>query len=157
VSTDFKQAQANIAIAKKAQELADRAHAEHDLRKVAKELGATMKTSELVGHTSQVPEIGSMSGQAGSEAFKLKQGEISGPLSLGRNYAVMELTERQEPAMGDEFAKTKDSIREQLIGTKGQQAWQLFVDNCRTRLSNEGKVKLNMTEVDMLLGGKRRS
>ena len=155
VAKDFKEAQSNILIAKKAQELADRAHAQHDLRKAAKEVGATVKTSDLVGHTSQVPEIGSLSGAA-SEAFNLKQGEISGPLNLGRTWAVMAVTEHQEPALGDEFAKSKDTLREQLVSQKRQEAMELFISNLHARLEKEGRLKMNKTEMD-LLAGKRRS
>ena len=155
VAKDFKEAQSNILIAKKVQELADRAHAQHDLRKAAKEVGATVKTSDLVGHTSQVPEIGSLSGAA-SEAFNLKQGEISGPLNLGRAWAVIAVTEHQEPALGDEFAKSKDTLREQLVGQKRQEAMELFISNLHARLEKEGKLKMNKTEMD-LLAGKRRS
>jgi len=154
VAKDFKEAQANIKIAQKAQELADRAHAQHDLRKAAKEAGATLKTSDLVGHTSQVPEIGSLSGPA-SEAFNLKQGEISGPLNLGRTWAVIAVTEHQEPTLGDEFAKSKDTLREQLVSQKREEAMELFVSNLHARLEKEGKLKMNKTEMD-LLNGKRR-
>ena len=118
-------------------------------------MGATVKTSDLVGHTSQVPEIGSLSGAA-SEAFNLKQGEISGPLNLGRAWAVIAVTEHQEPALGDEFAKSKDTLREQLVSQKRQEAMELFISNLHARLEKEGRLKMNKTEMD-LLAGKRRS
>ncbi len=51
-------------LAQKTQELSDRAHAEHDLKKAAKELGATVKTSDLVDPTAQVPDIGALTGAA---------------------------------------------------------------------------------------------
>src|SRR5579872_4811965 len=46
VANDFKSERATTLLQQKTQELADRAHAAHDLRKAAKELGATVKTSE---------------------------------------------------------------------------------------------------------------
>ena len=154
VTTAFKSSQANVKIAQKAQELADRAHSEHDLNKVAKELGATVKSSDLVGHTAQVPDLGSMGGPA-SAAFGLKKGEISGPINAGRTWAVLEITDRQEPNLtGDEFAKNKDNIREQLINQKRQQAVELFLSNLHDRLEKEGKLKVNKTEMDSLLKAK---
>src|SRR5258707_1840238 len=54
VATEFKNQLATDVLRRKAQELADRAHAEHDLGKAAKEAGATVKTSELVSRTQQV-------------------------------------------------------------------------------------------------------
>ena len=64
VEDQFKTQRAQQMLAQKTQELADRAHAEHDLKKAAKELGATVKTSDLVGPTAQVPDIGSLTGAA---------------------------------------------------------------------------------------------
>src|SRR5215471_10118308 len=87
VEDEFKTEQSRTLLTQKAQELSDRAKAEHDLKKAAKELGATMKTSDLVLPDGQVPDIGSMSGQA-SVAFTMKPGEISGPVTSGSDAAV---------------------------------------------------------------------
>ena len=48
VEQQFKDQRAQSLLAQKTQELSDRAHADHDLAKAAKEAGATVKTSELV-------------------------------------------------------------------------------------------------------------
>lgn len=151
VASDFKSQRANELLQKRAQQLADRAHAEHDLAKAAKEFGATVKTSELVGRTSQVPEIGPLSGAAGV-AFTLKPGEISGPISLAQKAAVLAVTERQEPSVTDaEFAQQRDALLEQLSQKKREQALELFMSNLNTRLEKEGKLKFNKTEMDRLL------
>ena len=150
VTGDFKTERANELLQKKARELADRAHAAHDLDKAAKEAGATVKTSDLAGRTSQVPEIGSMSGAAGA-AFALKPGEISGPINLGQKAAVLQVTERQEPSVTDaQFAQERDSLMEQLSERKRQQALELFMSNLNARLEKEGKLKFNKTEMDRL-------
>ncbi|MGZ4895865.1 MAG: peptidyl-prolyl cis-trans isomerase, partial [Candidatus Angelobacter sp.] len=150
VSTEFKNQRANDVLRRKVQELADRAHAEHDLAKAAKEAGATFKTSDLVSRTQQVPDIGSMSGPA-NVAFTMKQGEISGPLNMGASQAVLQIVERQEPAATDaEFAKQRDQLRERLASQKRQEVLTLFVNDLNTRLEKEGKVKINKTEMDNL-------
>lgn len=150
VSTEFKNQRASDVLRRKVQEMADRAHAEHDLGKAAKEAGATIKTSDLVSRTQQVPEIGSMSGPA-SAAFSMKQGEISGPLNLGTSQAVLQVLERQEPSSTDpEFAKQRDQLRERLASQKRQEVLTLFVTDLNTRLEKEGKVKINKTEMDNL-------
>ncbi|HXB20354.1 MAG TPA: peptidylprolyl isomerase [Candidatus Solibacter sp.] len=152
VSTDFKADQTNVLLQKKVQELADRAHAEHDLRKAAKEVGATIKTSDLVSGKDQVPDIGSMSGAA-SEAFKLKSGEITGPLTAGRNGVVIAITERKEPSP-EEMAKGSDQVRMQLIQQKQQQVLSLFIDNLDSRLKKEGKLKINQAVYNNLTNGR---
>jgi hypothetical protein len=58
--------------------------------------------------------------------------------------------ERQEPGLGDEFAKSKDTVREQLIGQKRQEAMQLFMQNLDGRLKKEGKLKENKDVVSSL-------
>ncbi|HEY4675518.1 MAG TPA: peptidyl-prolyl cis-trans isomerase [Candidatus Angelobacter sp.] len=150
VTTEFKNQRAADILRRKTQEMADRAHAEHDLAKAAKEAGATVKTSDLVSRTQQVPDIGSMSGAAGT-AFTMKQGEISGPLNLGANEAVIQIVERQEPSTSDaEFAKQRDQLRERLASQKRQEVLGQFVNDLNTRLEKEGKVKINKTEMDNL-------
>ena len=71
VEEEFKNERVAALLTQKTQELADRAKAEHDLKKAAKEAGAAMKTSDFVLPDGQVPDIGSMSGGA-SVAFTLK-------------------------------------------------------------------------------------
>ena len=150
VTTEFKNQRAADLLRRKTQEMADRAHAEHDLAKAAKEAGATVKTSDLVSRTQNVPDIGSMSGPAAT-AFTMKQGEISGPLNLGANEAVIQIVERQEPSASDpEFAKQRDQLRERLASQKRQEVLGLFVSDLNTRLEKEGKVKINKTEMDNL-------
>ena len=64
VEEQFKDQRAQALLAQKTQELSDRAHADHDLKKAAKDLGATVKTSDLVDANAQVPDIGPMNGAA---------------------------------------------------------------------------------------------
>jgi peptidyl-prolyl cis-trans isomerase D len=150
VTGDFKSQRAAELLQKKARELSDRAHAQHDLAKAAKEAGATLKTSELVGRTSQVPDIGSMSGAAGA-AFTLKPGEISEPVNLGQKAAVLEVTERQDPSLtGPQFVQERDGLQEQISQRKKQQALELFMSTLNNRLEKEGKLKVYKNEMDLL-------
>jgi peptidyl-prolyl cis-trans isomerase D len=147
VTNDFKAERSSVLLSQKTAELSDRARAAHDLHKAAKELGATVKSSGLVGRTSQVPDIGPMGSGGVSSVFSLKPGEISTPLNVGRNGVVVAITERQEPALtGDEFTKAKDNLHDQLMQEKRQQAIELFMGNLQDRLEKDGKVKINNNE-----------
>ena len=73
VEEEFRNERVAALLTQKTQELADRAKAEHDLKKAAKEAGATIKTSDFVLPDGQVPDIGSMSGGA-SVAFTPEDG-----------------------------------------------------------------------------------
>ncbi|HEY2117050.1 MAG TPA: peptidylprolyl isomerase, partial [Candidatus Angelobacter sp.] len=150
VASEFKNQRAADMLSRKTREMADRAHAEHDLAKAAKEAGATLKTSDLVSRTQPVPDLGSMAGPA-NVVFTLKQGEISGPLNMGASQAVLQVVERQEPNTSTpEFAKQRDQLRERLSAQKREQVINQFVTDLSTRLEKEGKVKINKTEMDNL-------
>lgn len=148
VESDYKSDRVNTMLGQKVQELADRAHAEHDLKKAAQQVGATLKTSDLVTMNSQVPDLGSMSGDA-SAVFSLKQGEISNPIRTGRGWAVVTLLEKQEPPASD-LAQNSERLREELLQRKRDEALQLFVTGLRERLEKEGKIRINKDEWNRL-------
>jgi peptidyl-prolyl cis-trans isomerase D len=148
VETEFKNERSIALLSQKTQELSDRAKTEHDLKKAAKELGATMKTSEFVLPDGQVPDIGSMSGAA-SVAFSMKPGDISGPIDSGANGAVISLLEVQAPTDKD-FAAKRDQIREQLLQSQEQELFGLFVNNVRQQMEKSGKIKINQEELKAL-------
>ncbi len=149
VESEFKNQRAQVLFAKKMQELSDRAHSEHNLRAAAKEVGATVKTSELVKPDGQVPDIGAMTGPA-SVAFTMKPGDISAPLATGRNGVVIALLEKQE-ASPAEFASSKEQIREQLLGEKRGEMMALFVSNLRSSLQKEKKIVEYPKEMEKLM------
>ncbi|MFB3916322.1 MAG: peptidyl-prolyl cis-trans isomerase [Terriglobales bacterium] len=150
VESDFKTDRARTLLGQKVQELADRAHAQNDLKKAAAEAGARLRTSDLVSMQQQAPEIGSMSGPA-SVIFELKLGEISGPIhTSGGGGVVAKLLEKQEPPAA-EFDKSKDEIRARLLEQKQNEMLDLFISNLRERLQKEGKIKVYKKEMDRLM------
>ena len=130
------------------QELSDRAKTEHDLKRAAKELGATVKTSDFVLPDGQVPDVGSMTGQA-SVAFTMKPGEISGPINSGANGVVIAVLENQKPDEAD-YAAKRDQIRDALLQGKQQELFGLFVSSLRDQMEKSGKIKINQDEMKTL-------
>jgi len=151
VETEFKNERANQLLTQKTQELSDRAKASHDLKKAAKELGATIKVSDFVLPDAQVPDIGAMSGPA-SVAFALKPGEISGPISSGTTGSVLHLIEKQDPTDQD-FAAKKDQVRVSLVQSKQSELFGLFVTGLRDKMTKSGKIKINDDEMKGLTKG----
>ncbi len=148
VEDQFRDQRAQALLAQKIRELSDRAHADHDLDKAAKEVGATVKTSDLVDRTSQVPDLGAMTGQA-SIAFTLKTGEISGPIQGGPNGVVLKVVEVQEPSP-EQVKQGWDKAKETLLQQKREEYEGLYVENLRTKLEKDGKIKINKKEMDHL-------
>jgi peptidyl-prolyl cis-trans isomerase D len=148
VESEFKNERAAQDLQQKTQELSDRAKAEHDLKKAAKELGAEYKSSDFVLPDAQVPDIGSMTGPA-AVAFALKPGDVSGPIDSGNIGAVLSITDRQAPT-DQEFASKKDQIRDGLLQQKQSEAFGLFLSDLRESMEKSGKIKINQKELDAL-------
>jgi peptidyl-prolyl cis-trans isomerase D len=148
VEDEFKNERSNILLTQKVQELSDRAKSEHDLKRAAKELGATVKTSDLVLPDGQVPDVGSMAGQA-SVAFTMKPGDISGPINNGGDASVLQLLESPPPTEAD-FAAKRDQIRDSLMQAKQQERFSLFVSNLLDEMTKSGKIKRNEEEMKAL-------
>jgi len=148
VETEFRQDRANALLSQKTKELSDRAKADHDLKKAAKELGATMKTSDFVLPDGQVPDLGSMKGPA-AVAFTMKPGEISGPIDTNTSGVVLTVLEVQQPT-DQEFAAKKDQIRDQLLQAKQGELFELYVANLRDQMQKSGKIKINQQELKNL-------
>jgi peptidyl-prolyl cis-trans isomerase D len=149
VETEFKNERAGTLLTQKTQELSDRAKADHDLKKAAKELGATMKSSDFVLPEGQVPDIGSMSSGAAAAAFALKPGEISGPIDNDNTGAVLAILERVAPTDQD-FTAKKDQIRDALVQNKEAELFGLFMANLHERMEKSGKIKINEQEMKSL-------
>ena len=148
VEGEFKNERAGLLLQQKTQELSDRAKAGHDLKKAAKELGAAVKTSDLVLPDGQVPDVGSLSGAA-SSIFSLKPGEISGPINTGANGVVAQLLEKQAPTDQD-FTAKKSEIRQTLLDGKQNELFSLFVSNLRKEMEKSNKLKINQDEIKNL-------
>jgi peptidyl-prolyl cis-trans isomerase D len=148
VEEEFKNERSSVLLSQKLQELSDRAKSEHDLKRAAKELGATVKTSDFVLPDGQVPDVGSMSGQA-SVAFTMKPGDISGPINSGANGVVLAVLASEKPTDAD-YAAKRDQIRDSLLQEKQQELFGLFVSNLRDQMEKSGKVKINQDEMKLL-------
>jgi peptidyl-prolyl cis-trans isomerase D len=147
VETQFKNERAALLLQQKTQELSDRAKADHDLKKAAKDLGATTKTSDLVLPDGQVPDIGSMANA--SAIFSLKPGDISGPITAAGNGVVAQLLEKQAPT-DQEFTEKKDGIRQSLLEAKQNDMFGLFVTNLRKDMEKSKRLKVNEQEMKNL-------
>lgn len=148
VEQEFKNERAAQLLSQKTQELSDRAKADHDLKKAAKELGAEYKTSDFVLPDGQVPDVGAMTGQA-AVAFTLKPGEISSPIDTGNTGVVLSVTDRQPPTEQD-YAAKKDQIRDTALQQQQSEVFELFLGNLRESMQKAGKIRVNEKELAAL-------
>jgi peptidyl-prolyl cis-trans isomerase D len=148
VETEFRNERSTQLLTQKTQELSDRAKAEHDLKKAAKELGAAMKTSDFVLPDGQAPDLGSMSGPA-AVAFTLKTGEVSGPIDNGSSGVVLSVIDKQMPNSQD-FAGKKDQIRDSLLQSKQNDLFGIFLASLRDQMQKSRQIQINQDELKTL-------
>lgn len=138
---DFRQQQLPGLLARKTNELADKAHAEGNLAQAAKEVGATIKTGDLVDRTGQVPDIGQLASVA-PDVFNLNVGQISKAINTGRSGVVLKIDDKQEPSSA-EIAQHFDSTRERLLNERREQMFEVFVANLTERYEKQGLIRIN--------------
>ncbi|MFP5228941.1 MAG: peptidyl-prolyl cis-trans isomerase [Acidobacteriota bacterium] len=141
VLDDFRDQQVTSLLARKTNEMADRAHAEHDLAKAAKEAGATVKTSDLVGHDAQVPDVGALATAAPS-LFDLNVGQISNAINNGTTGVVAQITDKQQPSDAD-LAKNFDSTRDSLLNQRREQAFAVFASSLFQKYQKAQRILVN--------------
>jgi peptidyl-prolyl cis-trans isomerase D len=138
---DYREQQLPQLLATKINELAMKAKAENDLAKAAKEVGATVKSSDLVGRDAQVPDIGALA-SAAPQLFDLNVGQLSGPINTGRTGIVAKLVDKQEPT-GDDIAKNFDQTREAQLEQRREEAFAVFITTLQEKYEKEGRIRMN--------------
>ncbi|MEO6964609.1 MAG: peptidyl-prolyl cis-trans isomerase, partial [Acidobacteriaceae bacterium] len=138
VLEDFRDQQIGALLHSRTQQLAIKAK-EDGLEKAAKEVGATLMTSDLVDSTGQVPDIGDM-GTQGKTAFTLKPGEISGPIVTQRTGVVLKILDKQVPTDA-QVQQNLDSTRDKLVQQKRDTAFSVFVTSLQEHYAQRGLIR----------------
>ena len=140
VADDYREQVLPTMLSIKTQELANKAKALGDLAKAAKETGATFKTSELVGESGQVPDVGQI-GQVAPQLFNFSVGDISGPINTGRTGLVAKLTDKQEPN-ADEIAKNFDTFRDELLEQRRGDTFNIFLNSLMEDFKKHNRIQI---------------
>jgi peptidyl-prolyl cis-trans isomerase D len=151
VLDDYRNDQLPALLSKKTQELADKAKQYNDLNKAAKELGATVKTSDPVNESGQVPDVGDV-GQVAPQLFDLSVGSISGPIDAGRAGIVAKIVDKQLPSE-DDIKKNSDTTREQLKDERQSQAFSVFLSTLMDEYKKNKLIRMNAKESGPTLPG----
>lgn len=141
VLDDFRNEQLPALLSAKTRELAEKAKNENDLAKAAKEEGATVKSSDLVGLSGQVPDVGEL-GQVAPQLFDLNVGAVSGPIDAEHNGIVARITDKQEPS-ADEIQKNFDETRDQMLDQRRNDAFNVFLSGVMDQYKKQGLIRLN--------------
>jgi peptidyl-prolyl cis-trans isomerase D len=141
VLDDYRDEQLPQLVNSKTKELADKAKGSGDLAKAAKEMGATVKTSDLVGPSGQVPDLGQVE-QVAPQLLDLAVGAISGPINAERNGVVAKILDKQEPS-ADDMAKNIDQTRDQILEQRRQDAFGIFMSGIMDDYKKKNRIRMN--------------
>ncbi len=141
VLDDYRDEQLPALLGQKTKELADKAKAMNDLAKAAKAEGATVKTSDLVGSSGQVPDFGEV-GQVAPQLFDMSVGSYSGAINAGRTGVVVKILDKQEPT-ADEIAKNFDQTRDQMLDQKRNEAFSVFMSGVWNDYKKHNLIRFN--------------
>jgi peptidyl-prolyl cis-trans isomerase D len=140
ILADYRREKAADLAKSRAEELAHRAKSGEDLGKAAKALGLEAKNSDLFSRTGSVNDLGGASQL--SPAFNLAAGQTSDAVSLGVNWAVYRVLDRQ-PAIPADLAKQQQDIQQQLLDSRRTMAFEAFRTALDNRMKQQGKLKVN--------------
>lgn len=140
VATDYKREKALEMAKSHADELAKRAKGGESFAAAAKALGLDVKMTDPISRTGSVPDAGSA--KQFSAAFSMPVGHTGEPLPVGSNWVVYSVAQH-DPVNQDDFEKQKSKIEEQVLQEKRQTAYELFRTALKTRLQQEGKLRVN--------------
>ncbi len=138
---DYREQQVPQLLSAQLNKLDDRAKVLNDLKKAAAEMNVPLKTSDLVGKDGQVPDLGAMSG-AGSVAFSLPKGAISGPINAGRVGVVLSVIDKQEPT-ADDIAKNFNATKEKLLNDQREEIFRVYIGELTQKYEKGGAVRFS--------------
>ncbi len=134
-------------LAKKTNELASKAHSLNNLEKAAREMGATVATSGLVGRTGQVPEIGQLE-QVAPSLFTLKPGQISKGINTGRSGVVAQITQKKLPDAA-EIKAHFEATRQKLLSQERDEMFAVFLTHLEQKYEKEGRIHINRKAINL--------
>jgi peptidyl-prolyl cis-trans isomerase D len=141
VMDDYRNEQLPQLLNARTKDLADKARASGDLAKAAKEVGATVKTSDLVGPDGQVPDLGQVA-QVAPQLMNLAVGAISAPINAERNGVVAKIVDKQEPSAAD-IAKNFDQTRDQMLEQRRSEAFNVFLTGIMSDYEKNKRIRMN--------------
>jgi len=138
---DYRDEQLPALLGQKTRDLAEKAKNGNDLAKAAKAVGATLKTSDLVGLSDQVPDFGQV-GQVAPQLFDMAPGNISGAINAQRTGVVAKILDKQEPS-ADEIGKNFDQTRDQILAERRSEAFSVFMSGILDDYKKHNRIRLN--------------
>jgi peptidyl-prolyl cis-trans isomerase D len=140
IADDYRNEQLPNLLAQKTRDLAAKAKATGNLAAAAKAVGATVKSSDLVSPSGQVPDLGQV-GQVAPQLFDLKPGDTSGAINAQRTGVVAKIVDKQEPS-ADEIAKNFDQTKDQILQQRRSEVFNLFLSSVMNDYKKHNRIQM---------------
>ncbi len=114
--------------------------------KLARDSNLTIKETGLFSQVESIPGIG-WSIEILNLISNLKEGQISAPLRVDKNFYIIRLKERKEPYIPD-FGAVKDKIKEVLVKNKSLLASKEKVQECLKKLKEQYKTDPKLIDLE---------
>jgi hypothetical protein len=90
---------------------------------------------------ASIPKVGA-STALDELLYGMKSGEMSkAPIKVGENWVVVGVTKRDEADLA-EFAKQRESLKQQLLNERQSQVFEDYITAVQERMKREGKIKI---------------
>ncbi len=119
-----------------------------DIAAVAKAYGVQVKSPEPFSRVGAIEGVGPAS--VLDAAFHSAPGAVIGPLGVAGQTVVAKLVEKI-PSDPSKLAGQRDALIAQIKGRRQQERMSLFEDSVRSRLVQEGKIKIHKDVINRLV------
>lgn len=149
IERDYIDSKAKELMQAEAKKLSDTARKQGSLEKAAKELGLSVKTSQLFSISGTAdPEIGT-NPSFNRIASELQPGSVSDPIPVLDNEAVLQVKSRT-PFDESAFAKQKAELRNKLLQSSQDAYFQEYLRKITEELEKAGKIRINTKALEEL-------
>jgi peptidyl-prolyl cis-trans isomerase D len=114
-----------------AQELGARLQAGEGFTVLAAEIGAPIRSTELIPRNGVVPELGRQSALI-LAAFEHGDGETGGPVKVDQGHALLRVTQHVQPDWG-QFGSEREELRNELLNQRRSSLFESLVRELRER------------------------
>jgi peptidyl-prolyl cis-trans isomerase D len=128
-----------------AKEVASRLKQGQKFAQVAKSLGFEVKSAEF----SRTGNVAGLGASHFLPAFSAPVGQAQGPEQAGKKWVVYTVTAHEEPSPAD-FARQRDSIRQELLNDAQDDAFDAFRKALEAQMKRQGKLTISAENLKQL-------
>ncbi len=150
VERAYRQERAGELAREQARAVAAEAQKSGSLQTAARSIEAKVEKAAAVTREGALPNLGSIRDIA-PVVFGLPIGGVSPALSVAGNWVVLRVVDRAKPDW-KQFEQERNLIARQLLQQKQQLTFQIFRENLKKKLAEEGKLEINARAVERLVG-----